>query len=119
MTRTLLRNLAWLPRAPASFNHECKALLEDCKGRIGPRIQRLAGYALDTNQLMRIDRLLGRARVENLPLEPLVPLRLAYLSNGTSSLIGPALVASAARHGIALECLSSRLRSGGAGGAAT
>jgi FkbH-like protein len=38
-------------------------------------------------------------------MEPLLPFRLAVLSNSTIDLIVPALVASAARHGIALEVI--------------
>jgi len=62
-------------------------------------------HGLDLNQLTKLAKAMGKARLEGKPLNPLTPFRLAVLSNSTIDLIVPALVASAARHGIALEVI--------------
>jgi FkbH-like protein len=46
---------------------------------------------------------LGKARLDGKSVDPLRPFKLAVLSNSTIDLIVPALVASAIRHGIALD----------------
>jgi FkbH-like protein len=99
----LYAELAWLPRPPEDFPARCRSA-SDQEGSLGLRIQALARYALDENQLTRLAKLITGARAERLSLSPLVPFRLAIVSNATSQFIVPALVASAARHGIALEC---------------
>ena len=99
----LYAELAWLPRPPEDFHARCR-LLSEREGDLGLGIQALARYALDENQLIRLAKLIGEAREQRRSLSPLVPFRLGILSNATSRLIVPALVASAARHGIALEC---------------
>jgi len=70
---------------------------------LGRDLQVLASYAMDLNQLTKLAKLIGQARAESRSLAPLVPFRLAVLSNSTVDLVVPALVASAIRHGIALE----------------
>jgi FkbH-like protein len=99
----LYADLAWLPRPPADFSARCQSVSEQKEG-LGPSIQALARHALDENQLLRLARLIAQARRQGLSLSPLVPFRLGIVSNATSQFITPALVASTARHGIALEC---------------
>ena len=99
----LYAELGWLPRPPEDFHARCRNVSEQ-EGGLGSSIQALARYALDENQLTRLAKLIGEAREQRLSLSPLVPFRLAIVSNATSQFIVPALVASAARHGIALEC---------------
>jgi FkbH-like protein len=99
----LYAELAWLPRPPEDFHARCRNVSEQ-EGGLGSSIQALARYALDENQLARLAKLIGEARQQRRSLAPLVPFRLAIVSNATSQFIVPALVASAARHGIALEC---------------
>ena len=65
----------------------------------------LASHALDLNQLTKLAKVIGSARKNGKSLSPLAPFRLAVLGNSTIDLIVPALVASAARHGIALEVI--------------
>jgi FkbH-like protein len=60
---------------------------------------------LDVNQLTRLSKVISTAIVNQEPLDPLTPFRLAVLSNSTVDLIVPALVASAARHGVALDVI--------------
>ena len=72
---------------------------------LGIELQALASPALDLNQLTKLAKILDKARENGKSLSPLIPFRLAVLSNSTLDLIVPALVASAARHGVALEVI--------------
>ncbi len=102
--RALYVELGWLPRAPEDFSARVRALLS-AEGDAGGEFQALAQHALDLNQLTKLARALVKARSEGKALEPLVPFRLAILSNSTIDMMVPALVASAARHGISLEVI--------------
>ncbi|MGC2111883.1 MAG: haloacid dehalogenase, partial [Candidatus Korobacteraceae bacterium] len=101
----LYQSLAWLPRPPADFVARCRAVLES-ETNLGERLQALASYALDENDLDRIAKLISKAREAAHSLAPLLPFRLGILSNANTDFIVPALIASAARHGIALECVA-------------
>jgi len=100
----LFSELQWLPRAPRDFSSRLKALPSE-PGAFGRELRALASHALDLNQLTKLAKVIERARTVGKSLEPLSPFRLALLSNSTVDLITPALVASAARHGIALEII--------------
>jgi FkbH-like protein len=100
----LYAELQWLPRAPQEFSERLKSWAT-LPGPLGSELQALASYALDLNQLTKLSRLIGKARLQNKSLAPLVPFRLAVLSNSTIDFVVPALVASAARRGIALEVI--------------
>ena len=101
---TLYSELQWLPRCPEDFSARVKALAA-AEGPLGREVQSLALHALDLNRLTRLAKAIDAARPQGRSLEPLVPFRLAVLSNSTIDLVVPALVASAARHGIALEVI--------------
>src|SRR5277367_6737711 len=103
MSAELYAELAWLPQAAEDFTTQCRGVFET-EGSLGLNIQALARHALDENQLIRLARLIAKAREKQLSLAPLVPFRVGIISNATSHFIVPALIASAARHGIALEC---------------
>ncbi len=103
MSDTLYTALAWLPRPPAEFSIACKALGEAASP--GAAIRHLAGHALDENQLAKLGRAISRQRAQGTSLAPLLPFKLGLIGNGTLDLLGPVLVASAARHGLALECV--------------
>lgn len=100
----LYAQLEWLPRPPPDFPARVRSL-DQGEGPLGQRIQALAQYALDLNQLLKLATAMERLRARAEPLEALVPFRLALLSNSTSDFLKPALVATAARHGIALEVI--------------
>jgi FkbH-like protein len=100
----LYSELQWLLRTPEDFPERLKALGHSA-GPLGRELQALAGYGLDLNQLTKLAKAIGKARAQGKSLDPLVPFRLAVLSNSTIDLIVPALVASAARRGIALEVI--------------
>ncbi len=98
----LYADLQWLPRVPKEFSKRLKAL-DTSTGNLGIELRALALYALDLNQLTKMAKVIVKARSEGRSLNPLTPFRLAILSNSTVDLVVPALAASAARHGIALE----------------
>jgi len=102
---SLYGELQWLPRAPRDFAERLKAAggasaANDSSGR---ELQALANHALDLNCLMKLAKVIEKARASGADLHPLVPFRLAVLSNATVDLLTPALLAGGARHGIALE----------------
>jgi len=99
-------SLYWLPQPPPDFIQRCRSVLNSSEG-IGDRINAIASYDLNENHLNRIANVLAKTREAKYALEPLIPFRLAILSNSTTDFIAPALIASAARHGIALECVRS------------
>ncbi len=105
MTGGLYRDLAWLLPPPADFSQLCKRLPDEAAP--GPAVRRLAGAGLDGNQLSRLGRTITRLREAGRDLSPLRPFRLGLLGNGTLDLVVPALVASAARHGILLEVVKA------------
>ncbi len=98
--------MSWLPRPPADFVPRCRAAVE-AGADLGTQLQALASYALDENDLHRVANLITKARDAGHKLSPLLPFRLGILSNSTTDFIVPTLIASAARHGIALECVAS------------
>jgi FkbH-like protein len=100
----LYRWLSWLPRLPADFAARCRTAL-DSPEDVGRHLWALAGYALDENGLDRIAALITQARAQGRSLAPLLPFRLGILSNSTTDFMVSALIGSAARHGVALECV--------------
>jgi FkbH-like protein len=103
MTSTLYSELSWLPRPSTDFNALCRTALERPEN-LGQRIRALASSALNENQLIRLAKVMAGARAAGHSLTPLTPYRLGVISNATMDLVVPVLVATAARHGIALEC---------------
>ena len=98
-------SLPWLVAAPENFRARCKAVVPDGDKPLGSVVRGLATHRLDGNQLDSLRRTIDRLRAAGADLSPLKPLRLAILGNGSSELIGSALVATAARHGLAIELL--------------
>jgi FkbH-like protein len=100
----LYTELQWLPRAPQQFRARLRALA-DSPGPVGRELGSLARHFLDLNQLTALAKVIAASRATGRSLEPLQPFRLAILSNTTVDLLVPAMVASAARHGLALEVI--------------
>lgn len=98
----LYTRLAWLPKAPQDFSAQCAAL-QSSGENLGTRLRALASRALDQNQLERLAGFIGKAQSAGKDLQPLIPFRLGVLSNSTVDFLGPAMVATAARFGIALQ----------------
>ncbi len=103
MTGTLYRDLAWLPPAPADFGRLCREIAADTPD-LAAAIQYLATHALDESQLVKLARAIQRCRAQA-PIAGLTPFTLGIVGNGTLDGLAPPLVASAARYGIALECV--------------
>lgn len=106
MSNLLYSQLAWLPSAPGDFSTQCRQLFDN-PAELGKRMQHLANHGLDENQLNRLAKVIHKAREDSQSLAPLAPFRLGLISNATSHFIAPVLVASAVRHGIALECIEA------------
>ena len=106
MSAELYRELAWLPKPPADFSTQCKELATGSSDALGTKIRALATHALDERQLSRLGRTIRSLQLSGASLAPLVPFRLGLIGNGTLDLIVPVLVATAARHGFALECVT-------------
>jgi predicted enzyme involved in methoxymalonyl-ACP biosynthesis len=104
MMAALYSDLSWLPPAPPDFISLCRSALDNPED-LGKRLKFLASHALDENQLVRLSKVISKARESGLSLAPLFPYRLGLISNSTLDFVVPALVGSAARHGIALECV--------------
>jgi FkbH-like protein len=98
-----LVDLPWLPPPPDDFRARARALAAED----GAGIRFLAGHALDLNQLNTLAKAIVRLQREHSEITGLTPFRLALLSNGTTSMLAPALVASAARHGFSLEVIEA------------
>jgi FkbH-like protein len=101
---SLYSELQWLLPAPEDFSDRLKAL-GNLPGPLGREFQALAQHGLNLNQLTKLTKAIAKANTDDKSLDPLVPFRLAVLSNSTVDLVVPALVASAARRGIALEVI--------------
>ena len=102
MLMEMYTELQWLPKAPSDFSSQVKAWSE-ADG--GAALCSLASSALDMNQLTRLAKSISAAVARGANLEPLQPFRLAVIGNATMDFILLALVASAARHGLALEII--------------
>lgn len=102
MTRDMFADLAWLPAAPADFRAQLKDVMAGTPP-LGRAIRGLATHALSSPQLERLAKAIGDAQASGHSLAPLTPFKLGLLGNGTLDLVAPALVASAARHGVALD----------------
>jgi len=101
----LYRELAWLPRPPEDFAAQCKQLALS-GGDVGRQLRFLASHSLNERQLARLGRTIHSLRATGHRLQPLVPFRLGLIGNGTLDLVIPILVATAARRGFALECIT-------------
>ena len=104
MISNLFESLAWLPRPPADFKQRLgEAMALDAPG---PALRALATHALDAANLRRLSAAVAALAARGTSLAPLAPFRLGVLGNGTLDLIVPALVGSALRHGVALQCVT-------------
>lgn len=106
MSASLYADMAWLPKAPADFSPACRALSER-EGDLGTALRALATHALDENQLVRLAKAVDRVKAAERSTKPLVPFRLGVVSNATSHLAVPALIATALRHGILLDVVEA------------
>ena len=106
MSRNLFVNMEWLPVAPREFPVLCRNLLTSTD-KLGEQMQYLATHALDESNINRLSKALRGARSAGRSLAPLQPFRLGIVSNATSYFLAPALEATAARYGFALQCVEA------------
>lgn len=106
MSANLYTEMQWLPKPPAGFSQQCRNVLER-EGDLGAALRGLASYSLDENQLVRLAKTVEQLKAAGRSLEPLVPFKLGLVSNATSHMAVPALIASALRHGILLEVVEA------------
>ncbi len=104
MSRALLSDLAWLPPAPEDFRQQLKALAPESKAA-GRTLRFLASHRLDNNQLASLAKAASRLLTGGADLGKLKRVKLGLISNSTTSLIAPALTATAIRHGILLDLI--------------
>jgi FkbH-like protein len=104
MNGELFSELRWLPGPPDDFYARCKSLLRS-DGPRGRRVRALASTALDDNKLNALAKAIDALRADSGVLRPLAPFKLGIASNATTHFLVPALVATAARHGVLLECI--------------
>jgi len=97
----LYEDLSWLPKPPEDFS------LRLSKAASGRSLQELAKFSLDDNQLNRLYKKVKFLKDSLINFEPLIPIKIGLISNTTSKLITPALIASALRFGIILEVIES------------
>ena len=100
MSDELYVNLEWLPRVPDDFNEQLQTATHEKSP--GSFLRKLAGYALDINQIHHIAKAIAIAQKDNKDLRPLKPFSLGIVSNATTSIIVPALVATAAHYSFSL-----------------
>lgn len=105
MSDSLYAGLGWLPQPPVDFKQRCRSLTEE-PGEMGRELRGLSTHALDLNQLIRLAGAIGRLGDQTRAGKSLTPFKLGVLGNGTLDMIVPALIASAPRHGILLECVT-------------
>ncbi len=103
MSRSHLEELRWLPAAPGDFRERCRLLAES--ESLGRDLKLLANHALNPGMLERLADAISNLRMKGRDLRPLTPFRLGMIGNGTLDFVVPALIATAARHGISLECI--------------
>ena len=99
-------DLPWLPASPANFSAACKSIGTD-GGKAGPALQYLSGFRLSAQQSVSVWRALKRCKQQGIDLSPLSDFRLGILTNATFDLLNDQLPAGAARHGVALELVTT------------
>lgn len=103
----LYENLSWLPVAPQDFNERCRRLDSPENAQLGEEVRQLASYRLSEGQLGRLAKRIEAAIVGGRSLAPLSSFKLGVISSANMDLVKPQLIASAARHRVALTCVSA------------
>ena len=103
MSRSVIEPFAlpWLLDPPEDLRAQLKVLRKDAESDAGD-LRRLAGYALDLNQLGQMGKAIA-ARRDDLVASGLRPLRLAIAATHTADFLVEALPATALRHGLLID----------------
>jgi FkbH-like protein len=99
-------NLPWLPQKPDDFAARVTGIVTS-PHKAGGNLQSLARHDLDFNGLSKLAKAVRKLRAVGVGLEPLATLKLGLLANSTTSLIAPALEATALRYGFDLEVIEA------------
>jgi len=100
----VVSELPWLPRPPTDFRERCKGI-RSVDG--GPVIRELSSYFLDERNANSLARAIRRATFGGVNLAGLTSVRMALLSNGTTSITAPAITAAGARYGLLIDVIES------------
>ncbi|MFM9975215.1 MAG: HAD-IIIC family phosphatase [Beijerinckiaceae bacterium] len=102
-----ISTLPWLPPPPENFRMLCRDA-EASPDDSAPLLRALAMHALNDSQLAGLARTLGKLRKKReCQIEGLHPFKLGLISNATTKLLAPAMIASALRHGIDLTIIEA------------
>lgn len=102
-----ISTLPWLPPVPNDFRALCRALEAKADGW-APALRALAQAALSDTHLTTLSRTVVRLREKNSGKIPgLHPFKLGLVSNSTTKMITPSLVASALRYGVDLSVVEA------------
>ena len=103
----MLTDLGWLPQPPADFEARVRELRRRIVANetlgLDAQVTALATAALDENRLHKLSRLAGDILKHRPPLGGLHALKVGLVGDGTLSLLGPAIVGTALRHGLILD----------------
>ena len=100
----VVSELPWLLRPPADFRERCKSI---CSLDDGPLIRELSSYFLDERNANSLARAIRRATSGGADLAGLTSVRMALLSNGTTSITAPAITAAGARYGLLIDVIET------------
>jgi FkbH-like protein len=104
----MLTSMSWLESEPSDFKAKLRGLESELSAGsrrdVAERIVKLAGHALDENQLVKLARLAKRFS-EGGAVSPLSPLKLGVFGDGTLSLVAPVIAGSGLRHRLLIETL--------------
>lgn len=108
MNPTAVEGLPWLPRPPEDFRSRCRSISGDGLA-VAAALRALAGHALGDREMFQLARTAAALKAGHRAdgIVGLRPYTLAILSNATTSLLGPAVVSTALRHGIDLRLIES------------
>lgn len=93
--------LGWLLPAPGNFSEAVKAVRAEA-GDATAAIRALAQHGLNANQLLRLGKLIEGGHAQGF-----APFKLGIISNATTEFLTPAIVGTGARHGFAIQCVTT------------
>ena len=97
----LIEDLHWLLAPPLDLKERMQNLFD------ASDLRQIANYALDTNQLSKLAGKLKALRKNSVDLRPLAAFKLGVVSNATTKLFSPALMATGLRYGLDLDVVEA------------
>lgn len=94
-------NLSWLTKPPKDFP------IRLSEASSWNELRELSKHALDESQLNRLSSKVKRFKSDLVNADTLTPITIGLVSNSTTNLISPVLIATALRFGILLEVLEA------------